>query len=191
MADLRFIAVETERLIVRPFTEEDAEPRFALMREAFGLDWSAEDLARWHRWTLDSYFAFGAMWQPPYGDYAVTLKMTGDLVGAVGIVPAGVPWAALESATPTDTWVSPEFGLFWATFLAHRGQGYAAESARPVIDFIFTVLNARRVVATTELDNAASQAVMRKLGMTMRRNDGGQPPWCEVVGVLERTEARA
>ena len=186
MADLRFHAVETERLIVRPFEEADAEARFALMREAFGMDWSAEDLARWHRWTLDSYFAFGAIWQPPYGDYAVTLKGTGELVGSVGIVPAGVPWTALDSSTPENTYVSPEYGLFWAVFRRHQGRGYASEAARPVIDFVFGTLNARRIIATTEFDNAASQAVMRKLGMTLRRNQGGDPPWCQVVGVLER-----
>ncbi|MFN8379993.1 MAG: GNAT family N-acetyltransferase [Anaerolineae bacterium] len=186
MADLRFVAVETERLIVRPFSEADAEARFELMREAFGMDWPPEQMARWHQWTISSYEAFAAMWQPPYGDYAVELKATGALIGAVGIVPAGVPWNALDTPTAADTYVSPEYGLFWAVRAAHKGQGYAAEAARPVITFVFDVLNARRVVATTEFDNPASQAVMRKLGMTMRRNLSGTPPWCQIVGVIER-----
>jgi RimJ/RimL family protein N-acetyltransferase len=50
-------------------------------------------------------------------------------------------------------------------------------------------MHARRIIATTEFDNLPSQAVMRKLGMTLRRNEGGQPAWCQVVGVLERTGA--
>ncbi|HYO87297.1 MAG TPA: GNAT family N-acetyltransferase [Candidatus Limnocylindrales bacterium] len=186
MSDLRFPAVETERLIVRPFTAEDAERRFALMREAFDVDWPPDQLARWHGWTLASYEAFAAMWQPPYGDYAVALKETGELIGSVGIVPALVPWAALDSANPTNTFVQPEFGLFWALFSAHRGHGYATEAARPVIAFLWETMWVRRIVAATDFDNPASQSVMRKLGMTLRRNAGGQPPWCEVVGVLER-----
>ncbi|MBL8147201.1 MAG: GNAT family N-acetyltransferase [Anaerolineae bacterium] len=186
MPDLRFRAVETERLIVRPFIEADAEARFALMREAFGMDWPHDQMMRWHQWTLGSYESFAALWQPPYGDYAVALKDTGELIGSVGIVPALVPWAVLDSATPTDTFVQPEFGLFWAVAKVHQGHGYAAEAARPVIAFLFDVMYTRRVIAATEFDNLASQGVMRQLGMTIRRNDSGSPPWCQIVGVLER-----
>ena len=186
MADLRFRAVETKRLIVRPFSEGDAEARFALMREAFDLDWPHDQLMRWHQWTLLSYESFAALWQPPYGDYAVALKETGELIGSVGIAPAGVPWAVLDTSSPADRFVSPEFGLFWAVAKAHQGHGYAAEAARPVIAFLFDVMVTRRVIATTEFDNLASQGVMRQLGMTIRRNDSGQPPWCQIVGVLER-----
>lgn len=186
MSDLRFPAVETDRLIVRPFTEADADARFALMREAFGVDWPPDQMARWHQWTLLSYESFAAMWQPPYGDYAVTLKATGELIGSVGIAPAVIPWAVLTPPAPASARVSPEFGLFWAISRAHQGHGYATEAAKPVIAFLFDVLYTRRIVATTEFDNAASQAVMRKLGMTLRRNEGGTPPWCQIVGVLER-----
>ena len=186
MSDLRFRAVETGRLIVRPFVEADLGARIALSREAFGSDWSAEQHQRFHRWTMDSNDCFAWIGQPPYGDYAVALKATGELIGSVGIVPSLIPWAALDSPTPADTFVSPEFGLFWAVFRAHQGQGYATEAARAVVAYLFGTLNVCRIVATTEFDNAASQAVMRKLGMTLRRNEGRRPPWCEVVGVLER-----
>lgn len=186
MSDLRFPAVETERLIVRPFNEADAEARFALMREAFGLDWPPDQLMRWHQWTMLSYEAFAALWQPPYGDYAVELKETGELIGTVGIVPTGVPWAVFDSPSPANAFVSPEFGLFWAVAKAQQGHAYAAEATQPVIAFLFDVMNARRIVATTEFDNLASQGVMRQLGMTLRRNDSSTPPWCQIVGVLER-----
>jgi RimJ/RimL family protein N-acetyltransferase len=186
MSDLRFRAIETGRLVVRPFTAEDAEARFALMREAFEMNWPHGQLARWHGWTLDSYEVFAALWEPPYGDYAVALNATGELVGSVGIVPALVPWTALESATPADTFVSPEFGLFWAVFSAQQGRGYATEAVRTIVAFVFETLRVRRIVATTDYDNLASQAVMRNLGMRLLRNEGGDPSWCEVVGVLER-----
>ncbi len=41
------------------------------------------------------------------------------------------------------------------------------------------------MIATTEFNNVASQAVMRKLGMRLERNEYNQPPWLQVVGVLE------
>ena len=94
--DLRFRAVETERLIIRPFTADDIEARLALARDAFGSNWTMIQMQNMHRWTLDSYEAFAALGQPPYGDYAVVLKATGELIGSVGIVPSLIPWAALE-----------------------------------------------------------------------------------------------
>ena len=38
-------------------------------------------------------------------------------------------------------------------------------------------------MATTEYDNHASQAVMRKLGMTLTRNPHSEPELMQVVGV--------
>jgi [ribosomal protein S5]-alanine N-acetyltransferase len=43
----------------------------------------------------------------------------------------------------------------------------------------------RRVVATTTYDNEASMGVMRKLGMRIERNPFPDPPWLQVVGILE------
>jgi hypothetical protein len=43
----------------------------------------------------------------------------------------------------------------------------------------------RRVVATTWYDNAASTAVMRRIGMTVQHNPWPTPPWFQVVGALE------
>jgi hypothetical protein len=39
----------------------------------------------------------------------------------------------------------------------------------------------------TEHANAASQAVMRRLGMTLRTNPHAEPAWLQVVGVLDAT----
>jgi RimJ/RimL family protein N-acetyltransferase len=43
-----------------------------------------------------------------------------------------------------------------------------------------------RIIATTEYDNLPSQAVMRKLGMALHRNQRPDPPWLQMVGLLER-----
>jgi RimJ/RimL family protein N-acetyltransferase len=44
----------------------------------------------------------------------------------------------------------------------------------------------RRLIATTEYDNAASQAVMRKLGMRLVHNPNPEPAWFQVVGCLDQ-----
>src|SRR5205814_1085253 len=81
--------------------------------------------------------------------------------------------------------MSPEFGLFWAVAKEFQGCGYATEAAGAMIDFAFRELRLQRVVATTSYDNEASMAVMRKLGMRIERNPDPEPPYLQVVGILE------
>ena len=52
-----------------------------------------------------------------------------------------------------------------------------------MIDYAFGELRLWRILATTQYDNLASQAVMRKLGMTVTRNPLPEPAWMQVVGV--------
>jgi len=40
-------------------------------------------------------------------------------------------------------------------------------------------------VDTTTYDNVASMGVMRKLGMRVEKNPFLEPPWLQVVGVVE------
>ena len=78
-----------------------------------------------------------------------------------------------------------ELGLFYAVSPAHQRQGYATEVAKALVDYAFQQLRLKRVVATTSYDNAASQDVMHKLGLSIERNPSPEPPWLQVVGVLE------
>ena len=58
-----------------------------------------------------------------------------------------------------------------------------------MIDYAFDQLSLGRIIATTNDDNAASLAVMRKLGMTLDRNPLPTPPWLQMVGILENPRA--
>ncbi len=119
------------------------------------------------------------------------MKDTGRLVGAVGLVPSYNAFAQLPAfryrsgAGPAAHVYSPEVGLFYQIAQADRRQGYAAEAARALIDYMFETLHLGRIIATTDYDNAASIAVMGKLGMRIERNPSPDPPWLQVVGVLE------
>jgi RimJ/RimL family protein N-acetyltransferase len=134
------------------------------------------------------------MYQPPYGDRVVTL-LDGTFVGMVGVVPSLGPYGLLpafrerlnENADPNQ--FIAEVGLFWAALNAHRGQGYMTEAARRVIDYLFTTYNLNRVVAQTDDDNLVSIAVMRRLGMIIDRNPQDDPPWLQVVGLLESKQS--
>jgi hypothetical protein len=49
----------------------------------------------------------------------------------------------------------------------------------------FQKLRLKRIVATTTYANAASMGVMRKLGMRIESNLYPDPPWLQIVGILE------
>jgi RimJ/RimL family protein N-acetyltransferase len=134
------------------------------------------------------------LYQPPYGDRAVVLKETEALIGICGVVPYVAEfehfpyWGGWDEARSDLN--TAEVGLMWAISPAHQRQGYAAETARALIDYAFNGLKLRRVIATTEYENIASQRVMQKVGMRLERNRfPDASPWLQVIGVLENPKA--
>lgn len=179
----------TPRVTVRPFGLADLEVCHQLLdHEAWQTGRPLDERRQWLEWTVGNYTALAQLYQPPYGDRAIVLRTTGELIGSVGLVPALGPFDRLPSfaGQPAIDYFTPEFGLFWAVRPAQRGQGYAAEAARAMIDFMFAEFRLRRIVAQPEADNLASQGVMRRLGMRLERNPRPEPAWFQVVGVLER-----
>lgn len=180
--------IETRHLVIREYTLAEVEVHHRLMAEAFDSDDTLEETRTWMEWTVRNYRALERLYQPAYGDHAVVLKETGVNIGSVGLVQTIVLWGVFpeyQTNNTLDLRVSPEFGLFWAVFKAYRGKGYAGEAGKAIMDFVFNVIGARRVVATTEHDNYNSIRVMEKIGMTIKRNPGTEPFWFKVIGVKE------
>lgn len=183
----RVPALVSERLIVRPFRKGDLPIIAPILNAGFGKASKPERKA-WIDWQTRTYRALASLAQPPYGDYAVCLRETGQIIGSVGLVQSYIPMGVLPSfqtKTPPDMRHQPEMGMFWVIDPAQQGKGYAAEAAQVLIDFMFQRFQLKRIVATTEFGNANSIRVMEKLGMTVERNEHGDPFWLEVVGWLE------
>ncbi|MGF1504801.1 MAG: GNAT family N-acetyltransferase [Anaerolineae bacterium] len=181
--------LHTARLTIRAFTTDDLDAVHTVLNSAFG----PIPLARrreWLHWTIHALALHARLGQPPYGERAIVLG--GTIIGAVGIVPSYGPFERLPAwqgrlAGPSAAGSTAEVGLFWALDAAHRGQGYATEAARAVIDYLFTAWDLKRVVATTAYDNSASIAVMERLGMSVAHNPDLTPEWFQVIGLLERS----
>ena len=185
---MEMLLLESARLRVRAFEMDDLLASHRLLPRCFGEDGVSLDERRaWLRWSRLSQEWLPRMHQLPSGDLAVVLKSDGRLIGSVGLVPLLDVYGQMPGLGngAADGLTTPEVGLFWAIDPDHQRQGYAVEAAQVLIDHAFQRLHLRRLLATTEYDNLASQAVMRKLGMRLLRNPLPQPEHLQVVGLLE------
>ena len=183
--------LETKRLRIRPFSPDDLDD---YMRHVTAIGWVDEKQTadqqrqtarRYLQWGVLNHEQLAALGQPPYGDRAVE-RYNGTFVGTCGLV----PYAATLTRFPyfgglPDGPAQTEMGLMWTISPQHQRQGYATEVGRALIDYAFGPEQLSRLIATTEYDNAASIAVMGKLGMRVETNSFRDPPWLQVLGIIE------
>jgi len=188
---LQMPLLTTPRLLIRRFERGDLEAVHLILDLEADEGLTLEERAAWLEWSVRNYDALERLYQPPCGDRAVVLRASGELIGAVGLVPSYNFFAQIPGLGPDPLFQTParfaqaEVGLFWTIARAQRNQGYASEAARALIDFAFTEISLARIVATTTYDNLASQTVMRRLGMRVERNPFDGPPYLQVVGMLD------
>ena len=193
----RMPPLETARLIIRPFVMADLDALHQIvdveLSEAdFGSEGaqSLDERREWLEWAVLNYDQLAKMYQPPYGDRAIVLKQSGQLIGAIGYVPCMMPFGQLPAfaagqGEATARLATCELGLYYALAPAHQRKGYTSEAAAAMVEYAFQSMQLRRVVATTTFDNEASMGVMRKLGMRIERNPFPDPPLLQVVGFIE------
>lgn len=147
--------LKTERLILRPWCEEDFEP-FAKLKadprvmEHFPTLLSIEEstaLAKKFQKNID---------ERGWGFWAVSLIESKEFIGAIGL-------NAIDSSFPDHLALKTEVG--WKLAYDYWGKGYATEGAKACLQFGFETLNLDEIVAFTVAQNVRSRAVMEKLGM--------------------------
>jgi RimJ/RimL family protein N-acetyltransferase len=177
--------IETERLILRDWREQDVAPFLrhtntpAVMRWLGGVlppeEAEARLRGRLMRWQAERGFTF----------WAVERKADEELLGFCGLKIADDAGSPVEGAL--------EVG--WRLREDAWGQGYAREAAEASLDFAFGTLGAPRVVSLTVTGNAPSWRLMERLGMTRRPDlDYEGPGWAEgsvIVYVMEAEAWRA
>jgi RimJ/RimL family protein N-acetyltransferase len=145
--------IETERLVLRRWREEDRAPYVAMMADPQVSDWLGgpftrdEALARIAR-------NEAALGEHGYGRLAMARRSDGAFVGYCGLMPIG-------EELPFDG----GFEVGWSVAQGAWGQGYATEAARSVFADGFSRLGLAEILAFTGEANQRSQGVARKLGM--------------------------
>ena len=189
--------LRTERLLIRPFELADLAAVFQILDVESGAIPVAGDIVQaraarqqWLEWSVLNYTALANLHQPPYGDRAIVLHASGEVVGACGFAPVLLPFGQLAALRTADAPANQparntnEIGLYWEVSPRHQRRGYATEAGAALIHYAFSELNLARIVATTTYDNAASIGVMRRLGLRIEHNPLPAPPYMQVVGIL-------
>lgn len=166
-------AIETERLLLRPFDFADAEDlhreiysdvevvRYYSGKGVLTLDQTREHLAgHLIAWAEDDC-----------GRHAFILKATGELLGQVHLnlyVNTFGPWPG-QPETPFN---QPEVELAFALGRRHWGKGYAYEACQALIRYAFGDLKLPRLVGSVKAPNVRSLNLHRRLGYRIERARG-------------------
>ena len=149
--------IATERLILRPPHEEDAEDMAGLANN--------RNVARMlgmlpHPHTVEDAREFIDRVSQNAGKacvYAITESETGQFIGVGGLH---------EDKSRYDL---PFIGYWLGE--PYWGKGYATETARALVDLYFKVTGEPVLMASVRQDNAASRAVIRKLGGRLQSSE--------------------
>jgi RimJ/RimL family protein N-acetyltransferase len=145
--------VETERLLLRQFREDDFEAYLGIMsdpgvRRFIGGGDAPSRMEAWRGMAMHA----GIWTIRGYGLWAVELRATGELIGRAGVwFPEG--WPEIEAG--------------WMISREHWGAGYATEAAREALRQAFATLGVTHVISLIHPENVASRRVAEKLGGTI------------------------
>jgi len=152
--------LSTERLVLRPVMADDHAAVLAhwtqpdVRRFLFdGAALSGVEVAETIEESIGDFAVRG------FGVWLIELGSTADLIGTAGLRPLG----------------SSGLEIFYSLAPGAWGHGYATEAARAVVEYGLGPLGLPEVLAEVDEGNAASVAVVRRLGMT---------PYAVVPGLL-------
>lgn len=148
------VKMETERLILRTFQAEDADPMFR--------NWASDpEVTKFLTWpayeTVDTAKRTVESWMDGYSDlksyqWAIGLKETGEPVGSISAV-------KIDDRTESVS-IGYCIGRNW------WGQGITAEALKRVIVFFFEEVGVNCINACHDPRNPNSGKVMKKCGMS-------------------------
>lgn len=144
------IQIETERLILRKFTMEDAENVYN--------NWASDDdVSRYVRWSthksIEETYEYLRNVLDKYEknvdfEWGITLKSTGELIGAM---------AAFASE-------DGRYEVGYNIAKKHWRNGYTTEALKGVMNYLINDVGIKHFICSHAKLNPASGAVMRKVG---------------------------
>ncbi|CQR54606.1 GNAT family N-acetyltransferase [Paenibacillus riograndensis] len=151
MSGNNMIVIETARLNIRKYTDEDTAALSAILSDPLTMAfWPAPFTSRqteeWIERNIQSYLTQG------FGRWAVELKETGRLIGDAGIIKL-----ELNGRVEND--------LGYIIHSDYWRQGYAYEAAKSILNYAIQELGLDRICINMPADHVASEGVAIKLGL--------------------------
>ncbi len=145
--------IETDRLILRPWREEDILPFSEINNDPDVMEYlpkclSVEETEHFYNRIVAEHNSFG------YGLYAVEIKGNGEFIGYVGF-----------HRFDLDAEFSPGIEIGWRLAKAHWDKGYATEAAEACLAYAHKNGLFNEVYSFTSIGNHRSERVMQKIGM--------------------------
>jgi RimJ/RimL family protein N-acetyltransferase len=146
------LPIVTERLVLRRYTHDDIPDVLGFVSQpslagvTLNRIQATEEGVRKYIDLQNSYQPFE---KDVVFELAVERKKDGKVIGLLGLI--------------CQDHGQGEIG--WALGVEHRGQGYATEAARALMDYGFNSLGLHRIYADTSSENPASWRLMERLGM--------------------------
>ncbi|WP_432663674.1 GNAT family N-acetyltransferase [Wukongibacter baidiensis] len=149
------IRIDTERLTMRPFTLDDRDSIFNIMKDKemylytpdepwSGVE-SAEEFIKMVLWLYDmNHHNFRHF-------FAMTIKQSGEIIGFCGI--GGIAYDRSKNE------------VFYSIGKDHWGKGYATEAAKAMLKYAFEELELDNIIAAVHPENIASNRVLQKIGL--------------------------
>jgi RimJ/RimL family protein N-acetyltransferase len=145
-------SIRTERLLLRPWREQDREPFAALNADPEVMEYFPSTLTRAESDAfvdrVEAHFA-----EHGYGLWVA--EVDGVHAGFVGLQTVTFPAS-----------FAPAVEVGWRLARPYWGRGLASEGARAALDFAFDEEGLDHVVSFTAVDNTRSWQVMERVGMT-------------------------
>jgi RimJ/RimL family protein N-acetyltransferase len=161
-------ALRTDRLTLRPLVDSDAEAYAAMRYHPDVAKWLPAEPGDPLEHARSAISRFAEFWRERgHAPWGIFLKDRLIGHGGLNLVP-----------------VFGETEVLWALHPDYWGKGYATETARAALDYGFKGLGLKLIFAMTMPDNGPSQAVMRRLGMTYRKNvvyKGFDAVWLDIA----------
>ena len=166
---MKEIRLETERLLLMPFTGADAHRLLSGIRQR---DWSAGYPTDGDLEIVRMVAKNPANFSPTnrFGPYKLIERASGLLIGGVGFMGPPGPDGAVELGHG----IAPEW----------RNRGVATEAVRGLLELAWSQPSVARVFATTDPSNAASARVLEKAAMSFVRMEGARHRGAEGASVV-------
>lgn len=146
--------IRTERLLLRPFRDEDIDAFAAMNRDPRVMEFFPGLASREETKALIGRIRASVV-ERGVGMWAVEVPERASFIGFVG----------LHQAT-FDAPFTPCVEVGWRLAAEHWGHGYATEAARASLEYGFGTFGLTEILSWTVPDNLPSRRVMEKIGMT-------------------------